>query len=81
MFATMREKSTPTTSVLDELVFVGRSGAVDGPTTPALPPVLADPEPAEAPLTPHQRVARFAVLALIAATIILVVGMGIGYAG
>ena len=67
----MREKT-----VLDELVFVGRSGSE--PVGP-LVPVIADPE-VEVDLTVRQRVARVVALTLMAATIILIIGLGVGYA-
>jgi hypothetical protein len=81
----MSEKSAQDTtraSVLDELVFVGRSGPADrrgALVRPTYGPVLDDPEPAE-PLTAGLLVVRCTVLTLLAAAIILVIGLGIGYA-
>jgi hypothetical protein len=86
----MREKPAPgtsermpeSTSVLDELVFVGRYGPDDWATERPLPvPIVADPEPVEPEPTVGQRVARWAVLALLATSIILIIGLAVGYAG
>jgi hypothetical protein len=83
----MSEKSAQDTtrvSVLDELVFVGRSGPANRDGTwvhRRYMPVLADPEPDEPPLSAGQLVLRGTVLTLLAAAIILVIGLGIGYAG
>lgn len=72
----MREEPFTGTSVLDELVFVGRSGPE--PARP-LVPVIADPEPEVEP-TVGRRVARFLVLILMASAIVLAVGLAVGYA-
>jgi len=77
MFGPMREKTSPGTSVLDELVFVGRSG--QGARTGELLLAL-EPEPPEPALTAGRRVVRFAVLTLLVATIILVIALAVGYA-
>lgn len=85
MVGRMREKPSPGTSVLDELVFVGRSGRAGPadvrPAGPLAMPVLAERDLDGPGPTARQRVAGFAILTLVAAVAILIIGLAIGYAG
>jgi hypothetical protein len=97
----MREKPAQSTSVLDELVFVGRSSpAESGPAewtgerpfpqlaTPLVEPLssglrLGNPDTGEShgsDLTVRQQAARFMILAMLATSIILIIGLAVGYA-
>jgi hypothetical protein len=92
----MREKPAQRTSVLDELVFVGRSGPAESSPAewagerpfpqlamPLVEPVSTGLEPGDtdgSDLTVRRQAARFMILAGLATSIILIIGLAVGYA-